>query len=123
MQYSSFDEVIDMIATLGICSLLGKDDIKRASCSIPFIHGDFDLLGLSLDGLYYIYKCLPMGCSISCKIWEVFATSLHGWKALKLNYYCRSLFRWLKFARSSATQDCAVIMSKSISFADYMGIH
>ena len=28
----------------------------------------------------------------------------------------------LRFARSSATQDCAVFMSKSISFADYMGI-
>lgn len=54
MQYSSFDEVVDMIATLGIVALLGQDEIKSTSCSIPVFPGDFDLLGLSLDGLIYI---------------------------------------------------------------------
>lgn len=41
---------------------------------IPINPGDFGLLGFSADGLYHIDKCIPMACSIKCKIWETFAT-------------------------------------------------
>ena len=57
--------------------------LKIAFMLIPVYPGDFDLLGFSIDGLFYIDKCLPMGCSISCKIWETFATSLHWLTSFK----------------------------------------
>ena len=66
-----------MIFKLGKGALLGKMDIKSAFRLVPVNPADFDLLGFAIDGQFYIDKCLPMGCSISCKIWETFATFLH----------------------------------------------
>jgi hypothetical protein len=37
----------------------------------------FDLLGFKIGSNYYIDKCLPMGCSISCKTFEHFSTFIH----------------------------------------------
>lgn len=33
--------------------------------------GDFDLLGFMFDSMYYIDRCLPMRCSVSCKVFQV----------------------------------------------------
>jgi hypothetical protein len=38
---------------------------------------DFDLLGIQFEGKYWVDKNLPMGCSISCSLFEKFATFLH----------------------------------------------
>lgn len=53
-----------------------KCDIKSAFCLIWVYPGDFELLGLYFNGNYYIDKCLPFGCAISCRIFEMFATCL-----------------------------------------------
>lgn len=37
---------------------------------------NFNLLGIKIEGKYYIDKCLPIGCSVSCKVFEEFATFL-----------------------------------------------
>lgn len=53
-----------MIADLGPDSIIGKLDIKSLFRLLPVYPEDFDLLGFKLEGLYYIDKCLPMGCAI-----------------------------------------------------------
>lgn len=59
-----------MIAMLGPSAELGKVDIKNAFRLLPIHQGDFDLLGFKFKNQFYIDKCLPMGCSISCAIFE-----------------------------------------------------
>jgi hypothetical protein len=39
--------------------------------------GDFDQLGFMFDDKYYFDKCLPMGASISCVLFEKCSTALH----------------------------------------------
>lgn len=53
-------------------ALLAKVDIRNAFRLLPIYPGDFELLGIYINGAYYIDKCLPFGCSISCKIFEAF---------------------------------------------------
>lgn len=53
-----------------------KSDIQSAFRLIRVSPADFHLLGFKLDNRYYFDKCLPFGCSISCSIWEKFATFL-----------------------------------------------
>jgi hypothetical protein len=67
VQYSIFDSVIQMIAKLGKGAFIGKRDIKSAFRLLQIFPGDFDLLGFQFQGKYYVDKCLPMGCSRSCK--------------------------------------------------------
>lgn len=68
VQYASCYGVVDMISKLGSGALLGKLDVKGAFRLIPVDPADLNLLGFLIDGLYYVDKCLPMGCYRSCKI-------------------------------------------------------
>lgn len=75
--YSSFDNVVTMTQKLGKNALLAKMDIKSAFRLLKVYPGDFDLLEIKVLDKYYIDKCMPMGCSISCSSFEKCSTFLH----------------------------------------------
>lgn len=77
VKYTSFDKVIEMLSKLGRGAEMGVLDIKSAFRLLKVHPGDFDLLGFKFDSKYYIDKCLPMGCSRSCRIFESFSSFLH----------------------------------------------
>jgi hypothetical protein len=70
VQYSSFDEIVSIVSDLGKGALLGILDIKSAFRLLSVHRADFDLLGIFFEEQYYVDKCLPMGCSISCTLFE-----------------------------------------------------
>ncbi len=76
VQYTRFDEAVKMIQELGQGTLLAKADIKSAFRIIIVSPLDFELLGFKFDDKYYFDKCLPFGCSVSCALFEKFATFL-----------------------------------------------
>lgn len=108
VHYSSFDNVVDMISSLGKGALLGKVDVKSAFRLIPVHPSDFELLGFSIDSLYYVDKC-----SISCKIWETFANFLQ-WLTQKrsgletLDHYLDDFI----LAGKIGTNNCEKLMSE-----------
>ena len=52
-------------------------DVKSAFRLLPMYQGEFDLLGFKTGNWYFIDKCLPMGCSVSCNHFERFSSFLH----------------------------------------------
>jgi hypothetical protein len=72
VRYSSFDEIVSIVSDLGKGALLGIRDIKSAFRLLPVHRADFDLLGIFFEEQYNVDKCLPMGCSISCSLFEKF---------------------------------------------------
>lgn len=122
VQYSSFDSVIQMIANLGKGAFIGKRDIKSAFRLLPIFPGDFDLLGFKFQGNYFIDKCLPMGCSISCKVFEEFSTFLqwatkHRSKATTIDHYLDDFI----FAGRDA-HSCQELMSVFQGVCDEIGV-
>lgn len=67
------------ISSLGKGALLAKIDINSAFRLLPVHPGDNNQLCFMLDGEYYVDKCLPMGCAISCNVFEKFSTFFIGW--------------------------------------------
>ena len=61
---------------------MAKTDIKSAFRIIPIHHQDYSLLGIKWADIYYFERCLPMGCSSSCVIFETFSTALE-WLSLQ----------------------------------------
>lgn len=123
VKYTSFDSVIDMISSLGRSALLAKVDISQAFRLLIINPKDFDLLGIMLDGKYYIDKCLPMGCSISCSLFEKFSTFIH--KVVEEETGLHSLDHYLDdflFAGNSTSNDCQILMSKFIEITAEMGV-
>lgn len=80
VKYSSFDKIVEMVANLGKGAEIAKIDIRKAFRLLPINPADFDLLGITFDGKFYIDKNLPFGCSISCSLFEKVATFLHWTK-------------------------------------------
>lgn len=123
VKYSSLDNVLGMIYKLGKHAKLGKIDISSAFRLLIVNPADFDLLGICFDGKYYIDKCLPMGCSISCSLFEKFSTFLHWLVEVKsglktLDHYLDDFI----FAGSDSTSDCSVLMNCFLHVSEELGI-
>lgn len=111
VKYSSFDKVLEMISELGRGAKLGKIDIRQAFRLLIVNPSDFDLLGIKFNGKFYVDKCLPMGCAISCSLFEKFSTFLH-W-AVKSKSGFDTLDHYLDdfiFAGEEATNTCEILM-------------
>lgn len=74
--YEDYDYFVSLLTSVGRGCFIAKADIESAFRIIPVHPRDYHLLGFSFDGQYYYDKCLPMGCSISCKIFEQFSCAL-----------------------------------------------
>ena len=71
------DDTVKIIQNLGKNALLAKCDIKSAFRLLRISPNEFDLTGFKFENEYYFDKCLPMGASISCALFETFSTALH----------------------------------------------
>ena len=76
MQYESIDNVMALLNNFGKDSLMAKTDIKDAFRFIPIHPEDYKLLGFSWEGAFYYDKCIPMGASGSCQIFESLSQAL-----------------------------------------------
>lgn len=124
VQYTSLDKVADMIFQLGKDSLFAKRDIKSAFRLLPVSPEDFCLLGLrDNEGNIYIDKFLPMGCRISCSLFEKFATFLQ-WlvvyisKRDTMDHYLDDFI----FAGAKNTNDCSELICSFASACDSLGV-
>ena len=78
VQYARFDDAVHMIHDLGRNCKLFKMDLKNAFRLLPVRLADIELLGFQFMNRYYVDKAMPMGCSISCRHFETFATFLES---------------------------------------------
>ncbi|XP_048582553.1 uncharacterized protein LOC125561881 [Nematostella vectensis] len=82
VRYATIGDAISKIRAAGRGCFLTKTDIKNAFRIIPVRPQDYNLLGMQWKGFYYHDRCMPMGCSSSCKTFELFSTALE-WIALE----------------------------------------
>jgi len=76
VHYEDLDHCIDLLQQLGPSALIAKADLKDAFRILPVHPDDHRLLGFQWDGAFYYDKCLPMGCSVSCQLFEAFSTAI-----------------------------------------------
>ena len=104
VQYSSFDHVISVIQKLGKSALIGNKDLKSGFRLLPIYPGRFCLLMFTFDGLYFIVKMMPMGCSQSCSYFEKNLTFI-GW-AVKPEAKSQDIDHYFFFAGKAQTNEC-----------------
>lgn len=76
VQYDSIDNVTVLLRKFGQGALMAKTDIQDAFRIVPIHPNDYKLLGFSWENNYYYDKCLPMGASSSCQIFEFLSCGL-----------------------------------------------
>ena len=70
------ENAINLIKLAGPHCFLAKSEVKNAFRLVPIRSEDYDLLEINWQGEYYYDRCMPMGCSSSCKTFEMFSTAL-----------------------------------------------
>lgn len=76
VQYDTIDLIIQLVQKYGKNCLMAKTDIEDAFRIIPVNPADYHLLGFSWDNEFYFDKCLPMGASSSCQVFERLSVAL-----------------------------------------------
>ena len=76
VRYATIADAIRLIKLAGPGCFLAKTDIKSAFRIIPIHPNDYPLLGMKWRGRFYYDRCMPMGCSSSCKTFETFSTAV-----------------------------------------------
>jgi hypothetical protein len=79
VRYLSIDDAVRLVKRIGHA----KADVKSAYPLLRVSPSDFDQLGFIFNNKYYYDKCLPMGASISCSLFEKFSTALHWFTEIK----------------------------------------
>ena len=123
VQYSSFDNAVNMIKKLGFKAEMAKMDVKSAFRLLPMYPGEFDLLGFKIENWYFIDKCLPMGCSVSCNHFERFSSFLH-W-VVETETGLQDIDHYLDdflFAGAEQTNNCSKLMNAFANICSRLGV-
>lgn len=112
VNYSKFDDILEMVYECGPNAQMAKIDIKSAFRLLPVNPADFDLLGIEFADQIFIDKCLPFGCSISCKLFETLATFLQFMVEYRsglhtIDHYLDDYF----FVSPKESDDCICLMN------------
>jgi len=113
VHYASIDDAVNKIQTLGKGALLGKSDIKSAFRLLPVNPQDFDLLGFKIEEQFYFDKCLPMGASISCSLFEKFSTFIQWQVEKQCVHYTPVMLHYLDdflFGGQAGSNECQSLM-------------
>lgn len=76
VQYSGVSDAIEIIQNLGKGCYMAKCDISEAFRLLPLNPKIYHLFGFKWRGKYFYDKCLPMGCSSSCRLFSTFTDAL-----------------------------------------------
>ena len=122
VHYASIIDAISVIKRKGAGCFMAKTDVKSAFRIIPIHPNDFALLGMKWQNAYYFDRCLPMGCSSSCAIFEAFSTALE-WLAMNRLGASRVLLILDDFLFIADSHDkCHADLTNFLSMCEYIGV-
>lgn len=78
MSYTSFGTAVSWVRRDGQGVLLAKTDIEAAFRLLPVHPSCCYLLVYQWQGQFFVVTCLPMGCAISCSLFEQFLFGMGG---------------------------------------------
>ena len=121
-KYASVGDAIKLLKRLGHGCFMAKTDVKSSFRITPFHSADFSLLGMRWDNMYYFDRCLAMGLSTSCAIFESFNTALE-WLSINHLGTCavvHILDDFLFIAKSK--EKCVGDLQTIITMCNHLGV-
>ena len=77
LEYTTFDEAVQVLLQQGYGALLVKQDLKDAFCHIPIATSDQWLLAFFSDDSYWLERYLRFSLRTSSFLFGLFAKALH----------------------------------------------
>ena len=123
LRYSTIDDAVRMLFTLGTGALMAKADLKSAFRMIPVCPQDWELLGMQWQGHFYHDTCLPFGLRSAPFLFNQYAEALE-WIA-QHNYGLSHLLHYLDdylIIGPPASPRCATHLALFLRVCDRLGI-
>ena len=122
VQYTKVEDAIRGIKSFHNPPFMAKSDIASAFRIIPLRPNEYHLFGMFWKDHYYFDRCLPMGCSSACNIFEKFSTALE-WILLNylpgtLVYHVLDDFIFI----SESKKECQEALETFLRIAENIGI-
>lgn len=121
--YTSFDAALKWVRRCGTGALLAKTDIEAAFRLLPVHPESLFLLGCFWEGGYFVDRCLPMGCSLSCAYFETFSSFLE-WVIREVSGH-QSVIHYLDDFLCIGSKDsnvCSVLLHSAERVAKEFGV-
>ena len=97
--------------------------MKDAFYVIKMSKDSYHLLGFRWKGLYYFYKTLPMGLSISCQIFERLSCAVQWILLNKLNVaHMSHILDDFMFFGKAGTRDCEIGLQSFLHLSESLGL-
>lgn len=123
VQYEDFDFVTNMIVKAGQSAFIANVDIQNTFRIMPIHPLDRHLFGFTWRHQFYYDNCLPMGCSLSCALFERFSSTLQ--QALQTFYSFSGVSHILDdfiFVGPQGSSQCQLQLQIFLELAHYVGI-
>lgn len=123
LQYTSIDDAVRILSSLGPSALMAKVDLKSAFRMIPVRPEDWELLGMYWKGRFYFDTCLPFGLRSAPYLFNQYADAL-AW-ILHNNYGIRWLIHYLDdyfLAGPAGSSDCATHLQSFLQTCSQLGV-
>lgn len=123
VSYEDFEHVLRLISQAGEAALVAKVDTQSAFRILPMHPSCVHLFGFVFRGEFYVDKCLPMGCSYSCALFEQFSTTLQ--QVLLFRFHFHSMLHILDdfmFIAPAGSPLCKQQLQCFLQIAVYTGI-
>ena len=105
-----------------MCTLV-KCDVKSAFRLLPIHQQDFESVGFTFEGQYYLDKAMPMGCIVSCSTCVQFSTFLEWMVKKEAN--CGASMHYLGeflFVGKQGGQECSKLLKAFHKVCEVIGI-
>ena len=75
--YQTLDMAIKLVAKYGHGCYMVKEDFKSVFWNAPMCYNDLQLLGIKVQGQFFIDYYLTFGTAVSCQVFEKIASLIH----------------------------------------------
>lgn len=123
LQYTSIDDAIRILSSLGPNAPMAKVDLKSAFRMIPVRPEDWELLGMYWNGQFYYDTCLPFGLRSAPYLFNQYADAL-AW-ILQNNHGLHWLIHYLDdyfLAGPPGSSSCADHLQSFLETCDKLGV-
>lgn len=123
VSHEDFDHVTSLVHGAGQGALIAKADIQATFRILPTHPEARHFFGFSWRGRFYQDNCLPMGCSLSCALFESFSSSI---QLALIKFYGFSLVSHILddfiFIGPHDSMQCLWQLDQFFKFSDLLGI-
>ena len=123
LQYSSVDDAVRLLMSLGPRGIMAKADLKSTFRMIPVRPQDWELLGMRWQGAFYYDTCLPFGLCSAPFLFNEYADALqwivsHNHSLSCLIHYLDDYF----LVRPPGSSRCAIHLDQLLHTCKSLGV-